>query len=100
MMYATNILSLRPKVFVVSSAIIKKELGEAQVSATKKMPKRKLVLQSDSKQTTSEGSTAVPITLPLMKNPRTIKVKTPKKTSLLLISLQNHQSHPLLLWLY
>lgn len=50
-----------------------------QASTTKKYPKRKLLLRSDSEQSASEGSVVMSITLPTRKKLRTIKAKVPKK---------------------
>lgn len=80
MLVAENVLDLRSKVSTALLASVKKKLGAAQTSAAKKKPKRKLVLQSDS-QNTSEGSATFPIALPTKKRPRTIKVKNPNKTT-------------------
>lgn len=81
MLDVANVLDLCPKVSATPFSVVKKNLGEAQASATKKKPKRKLVLHSFSDKKASESSVSLPITLPTKKKSRTIKIKAPKKTN-------------------
>lgn len=71
-----------PKVSVIISTTINIDLGESQASATKKKSKQNLILVIESKHTTSAWSTSQPFLLPTKTNPRTIKVKAHKKTTL------------------
>lgn len=49
MLDAANVLAIHPKIFVLTGATIKKELGEAHASATNVKSKRKLFLSNNSK---------------------------------------------------
>lgn len=72
MMDAVNVIVLRPKVFVLPLATVKKELGETLASTTNEnfyFFKKKVILPSDYEQTTSEGSASQPLTLPRKKKP-------------------------------
>lgn len=77
------------------SASIKKELGEALATVTKAKSNRKLILVSNSEQTTYEG-VAHHIHIPTKKKLRTLKIKGENKNvSVVAISLKATDSVPI-----